>query len=231
MERIYEAALHALITQRCQRAYVHDMRNGLQRIYGGFELLSRAVSAAATGAKIPPEKAIDFSKQAIKNHEQALDRILSQLILSDETQVPTHVGEVLGEISRFLNNDASARDIALSVAVAEDAAILVRPGRLRLVFLALLVDAIDSLPPHSELRVQLSKQKPHVRIEITSSKMVAGKWDTSASEAVQIDLQAEPLRKGLIVPAAKKLIEAEGGTLHFSAGQTLMHFTEETSES
>ena len=39
---VLDAAVQTLINERCRRAYMHDMRGGLQAIYSSLELLARS---------------------------------------------------------------------------------------------------------------------------------------------------------------------------------------------
>jgi len=44
---VLDAAVQTLINERCRRAYMHDMRGGLQAIYSSLELLARSAKHAA----------------------------------------------------------------------------------------------------------------------------------------------------------------------------------------
>ena len=57
--QVLDAAAYALIGERCQQAYIHDIRGGLQAINSAVELLARSVkSPAQNGALLEKASAL-----------------------------------------------------------------------------------------------------------------------------------------------------------------------------
>ena len=69
---LLEDALRAYLNRRCRRAYAHDLRNGLQGIFGGVDALTRAARSTKP-LSVPLEQLTQFVQQAIGNHERGLE--------------------------------------------------------------------------------------------------------------------------------------------------------------
>src|SRR5258706_8367474 len=103
-ESLLEAALHASLARRCERAYVHDLRNGLQSIYASVDVLTRMLGGK-TSAILSPEKAAGMARKAIQVYEQSLNEVAKRLIVQSETPRSISVGAALRELCAFLGND------------------------------------------------------------------------------------------------------------------------------
>ncbi len=160
---VMEDALRGHLSRRCRRAYAHDMRNGLQGIYGGVDALARAARAAKP-TSIPLEQVAQFVQQAITNHERGLERILESIAPEDAVIAPVAVDELMGALARFLTNDAARNGVRLKLDLGGKMLAAVVPAQLRLVFLGLLTDAIDSIPAGGDIRI--SGQARGARLQI-----------------------------------------------------------------
>src|ERR1700737_5570393 len=74
---VLDAAVQTLINERCHRAYIHDMRGGLQAVYSSLEVLARSAKHG-TPNTVLIENASSIAKRAMANHEQALVDIVNQ---------------------------------------------------------------------------------------------------------------------------------------------------------
>jgi signal transduction histidine kinase len=215
LARILEPALHALIASRCHRAYRHDLRNGLQGIYGGFDALGRLLQTPARdAAKV--ERTTDFVRQAITGHEKSLERVLHGLAPLEQPAELIDAGVMLQELAKFLTNDAAAQRVSLRTSVAEPAPVRVRPQKLRLALLSLLIDAIDAIDATasgSALQLASTVANDRVLIELADSRPVVAEVDPWA-----LDLTTVPPQRGLTLFVVRQLVLGEGGTIECESG-------------
>jgi len=114
--QVLDAAAYALIGERCQQAYIHDIRGGLQAINSAVELLARSVkSPAQNGALL--EKASALAHRAMATHEQTVIDIVQGMAPIDEPACTVDLGEVVHEVLHFLRNDAFAKSISFRLAL------------------------------------------------------------------------------------------------------------------
>jgi signal transduction histidine kinase len=167
-----EDALRAHLNRRCRRAYAHDLRNGLQGIFGGVDALTRAARTTKPLA-VPLEQLTQFVQQAITNHERGLERVLDSL--APEQQEPTVVclRELLTEQVRFMTNDTARNNVRVRQSYDDDMKVSVVFARLRLVALGLLTDSIDAMPSGGELRVAGRTVEGHAQFEIIDTRKQA----------------------------------------------------------
>lgn len=182
---LLEDALLAYLNRRCRRAYSHDLRNGLQGIFGGVDALTRA--ARATPDKplaVPLEQLTTFVQQAITNHERGLDRVLESLAPEQQAATLISCGELLTELARFLTNDAARHNIRVRQDFSDDLKITAPLSRLRLIVLGLLTDSIDAQPTGGEIRISGRTTDRRVQFEIVDTRVEPRK-DSLVSEAIE----------------------------------------------
>ena len=97
---LLEADLHVRGSSRCRRAYLHDLRDGLQAISGAVDLLAR--SSVASGDNRPLiDRASDLSRRAVTTYEQCVAGILDDLLFPADLPVAVKVGDLLQEVTKF----------------------------------------------------------------------------------------------------------------------------------
>lgn len=206
--RILEPALHAHLAIRCHRAYRHDLRNGLQGIYGGFDALSRLLQAPKDNARV--ERITDFVRQAVTNHEKSLERVLLSLAPLEQAAEPIDVSALLTELARFLTNDAAVHRVSLRSNIAQPVTALVRAPKLRLVLLGLMVDAIDAMPSGGVLQVG-TRMNAAAWIELADTRAAP-----LAAAPAELDLHDSPPHRGWLGYVVSQLIAAEGGSVEYA---------------
>src|ERR1700751_3341723 len=80
---VLDAAVQTLINERCRRAYIHDMRGGLQAVYSSVEVLARSAKHGAANTGLI-DNAASMAKRAMAAHEQALLDIVNQVMGHDD---------------------------------------------------------------------------------------------------------------------------------------------------
>jgi signal transduction histidine kinase len=166
---LLEDALRAYINRRCRRAYAHDLRNGLQGIFGGVDALTRAAQGTKPMA-IPLEQVTQFVRQAIGNHERGLERVLESMAPEEFTAAPVSIRELLSELVRFLTNDAARNNVRVRTDFSEDLPLTTVIARLRLIALGLLSEAIDACPRGGEVRISGQPTASGVLFEIVDAR-------------------------------------------------------------
>jgi signal transduction histidine kinase len=206
--RCLEPALHALIATRCHRAYRHDLSNGLQGIYGGFEVLTRMLQLPARDpARV--ERTADLVRQAVTAHEKSLERILHGLAPLEQPAARIDVSMLLQELVRFLINDAAAHRVTLRGPQSTRVAAQARPNKLRLILLSLMVDAIDAMPNGGLLQVSATESGSESLLELSDERR-----GESPADPWALDLSAEPAQRGWTLYVVRQLVIGEGGNIH-----------------
>jgi signal transduction histidine kinase len=167
---LLEHALRGYLSRRCKRAYAHEMRNGLQGVYGGVDALTRAARADKPTA-VPLERLTQFVQQAIANHERGLEHVLESVAAEESTALATlDIKALLADLLRFLTHDAGRHSVRSSLQIDQPLVIEAAPATLRLIFLGLLTDAIDAMPDGGELRISAQKSGAHIQIDLADSR-------------------------------------------------------------
>jgi hypothetical protein len=214
--RILEPALHAAISTRCHRAYRHDLKNGLQGIYGGFDALNRLLQLQVRDtAKV--ERTTDFVRQAVTGHEKGLERVLHSLSPLEQAPESMDVSLLAHELCKFLTNDATAHRVTLRCSAAQPAVSNSRPPKLRLALLSLMVDAIDAMPAGGTLQLSVSTDQHGVQLLLRDTREAA-----ASADPWTLDLTTTPPHRGWTLFVVRQLILTEGGSIDcdFGAGRT-----------
>jgi hypothetical protein len=167
VDDVLEAAVQTLINDRCRRAYIHDMRGGLQAIYNSFELLARSAKNGTQNAALI-DGAASMVKRAMANHEQALLDIVNHVIGPEGTAEVVDLGQLIHEAQQFLRNDALSRGIVLRLSGQQNVLVAAQRNKLRSLILGLLLVGIDALPAGAELQVELSVVESFALLELRS---------------------------------------------------------------
>jgi len=152
---VLDAAVQTLINERCRRAYIHDLRGGLQAIYSSLELLARSARHAAQNPALI-DGATAIAKRAMANHEQSMIGIVNQLTGPDDAPVILNLSALVKQAQQLLRNDALGKEITLALSGREDLQVLSEPNKLRSLIFGLLALGIDGSPSGAGLQVELS---------------------------------------------------------------------------
>jgi signal transduction histidine kinase len=218
---VLDAAVQTLINERCRRAYLHDMRGGLQAIYSSLELLARSAKNAAQNAALV-DSAASLAKRAMANHEQSVADIVNQVAGPDGAPVILNLAAQVRQAQQFLRNDASAKSITLSMAGGDGLLIMSEKNKLRSMLLGLLATGIDASPPGAELHVELSRADSYAVLELRSQltyHAVREAAELFSQEAVNLGSQE------LVLGSARRWITANGGRMEIppaAAGSTTL---------
>jgi len=189
---LLEDALRAYLNRRCRRAYAHDLRNGLQGIFGGVDALTRAARTTATGKplNVPLEQLTTFVQQAIANHERGLERVIESLAPEQQAPAPVSCRELLISLAHFLTNDAARNNIRVRHDFNDNLNTTTVIARLRLIMLGLLTDSIDALAGGGEIRLRGQTSEGRVQFELvdTRSQPKAASFVSDAIERLVTEL-------------------------------------------
>lgn len=169
---LLEDALRAYLNRRCRRAYAHDLRNGLQGIFGGVDALTRAARSTTSGKPlhVPLEQLTTFVQQAITNHERGLERVMESIAPDQRAPSPVSCRELLIELARFLTNDAARNNVRVRQDFNDDLKTTTVVPRLRLIGLGLLTESIDALSSGGEIRMAGRTIDGRVQLEIIDTR-------------------------------------------------------------
>jgi signal transduction histidine kinase len=167
VEDVLDAAVQTLINERCRRAYMHDMRGGLQAIYTSFEALARSAKHGAQNAALI-DNASSIAKRAMAHHEQALVEIVNQVTGPEDAPAVVNLESLVKQAQQFLRNEALCKGITLGLSGEHDVLVFSKRNKLRSLILGLLALGIDELTAGAELQVELSRVDGYALLELRS---------------------------------------------------------------
>jgi hypothetical protein len=209
VDDVLDAAVQTFINDRCRRAYIHDMRGGLQAIYTSFEVLARSAKNGSQNAAFI-DNASSMAKRAVAHHEQALVDIVNQVTGPEGAAEVVDLGRLVQEARQFLRNDALSRGIELRSSGQENVLVLTQKNKLRSLILGLLAVGIDALPVGADLHIELSLEESFALLELRSEATygaIRGPEELLCHEPV--DLRPQELVLGF----ARRWIMARGGRM------------------
>jgi signal transduction histidine kinase len=165
---LVDAAAWALVGERCRRSYVHDLRGGLQVFHSAVELLTRAANSPGGNAALA-EKASALARRAIENHEKMLGAVFNQLTPQKEVPTAVDVGEVVGDVLRFLRGDLASRSLTFQLQSTETVLVLAQAHKFRLIVLGLASALADGLEAGSQVEVSVTRLASNAVIEFKSN--------------------------------------------------------------
>jgi transporter family protein len=222
-DQLLEAAVNTVVNARCRRAYLHDLRGGLQAISGAFELLARL---ARTGKSDPAlvDRASAIARSALANHEGAVVEMLKEVVSDEEPLGAVDFGELIDETLQFLRNDIARKQIRLSVNRCDTLEVLTQKHKLRLLLLGLLTLRIDECPPGAELIVTVVRAENLAVVAVISAP-------GPQPDASHIEQSPEPIYPGrMVLEWASKWLSRHGGRVepmradHSGRGESRIYY-------
>jgi signal transduction histidine kinase len=212
---VLEAAVQTLINDRCRRAYMHDMRGGLQALFTSVEMLARSAKYGAQNAALI-DNAASIAKRAMAHHEQALIDIVNQVTGPVEAAAVVNLAGLIKDAQHFLRNDALCKGITLSWSGSENVLVFSQRNKLRSLILGLLTLGIDALPEGEGLHVELTRAENFALLELRSALTY-----NAIREADELLCHERVQPQELVLGFARQWIMANGGRveLHSPAGE------------
>src|ERR1700680_3668358 len=204
---VLDAAVQTLINERCRRAYMHDMRGGLQAIYSSLELLARSAKHAAQNPALI-DAAATIAKRAMANYEQSMVAIVNQVTGPGEAPVVLNLSTLVQQAQQFLRNDALGKETTLGLSGRDDLQVLSEPNKLRSLILGLLALSIDDSPAGADLQVELSCSEGFAVLDLRSPltyDAIRGAEDLLCREPLNLKPQE------LVLGFVRQWIMANGG--------------------
>ena len=204
---VLDAAVQTLINERCRRAYMHDLRGGLQAIYSSLELLARSARHASQNPALI-DGATSIAKRAMANYEESMVAIVNQVTGPDDAPVILNLSTLVKQAQQFLRNDALGKEITLGLSGREDLRVLSEPNKLRSLILGLLALSIDASPTGAGLQVELSCADGFAVLELRSHltyETIRGAEELLSREPVNLKPQE------MVLGFARQWITANGG--------------------
>lgn len=158
-----DSALQAQILQRCRRSIDHDIKNAVQALHSGLEVLSRTLHAPAT-RKISPLECLPLLQQQLANLRAKLAALLDEVAPEPAAPAAFDLAELLNDLLRFLNHERAARLAQLQL--PSQASVVARKSVARRVLLSCILDALDSVEAEGSLQFVITQSDPHVALEL-----------------------------------------------------------------
>ena len=161
---LLDAAAYALAGERCRQSYLHDMRGALQVLQSAVELLIRAAGSCTENPALA-EKASGLARRAVQNYEKSLVELVNHLTPHDELASVVNVGELVGDVVRFIRNDAASKSITFHLESAADVFVLAQPHKFRMLLLGLCSALTDGLPPETVVDIAIGRTASSASVE------------------------------------------------------------------
>lgn len=158
-----DSALQAQILQRCRRSIDHDLKNAVQALHSGLEVLSRTLQSPAT-RKISPLECIPLLQQQLVNLQAKLGSLLDEVAPEPDAPAAFDLVALLQDLLRFLNHERAAAHAQLQL--PPQASVLVRKSVVRRVLLSCILDALDSVEPQDSLQFVITQADSRVALEL-----------------------------------------------------------------
>ena len=210
---VLDAAVQTLINERCHRAYIHDMRGGLQAVYSSLEVLARSAKHGTPNTLLI-DNASSIAKRAMANHEQALVDIVNQVTGPDDAPTVVNLASLVKQAQQFLRNDALSKGIKLGLSGCEDVLVFSQRNKLRSLILGLFAVGIDGLPTGAELRVELHRVDGYALLELRSDLTYD---DIREAEELLCHEPVDLRPQELVLGFARRWITANGGRVEIHA--------------
>jgi len=162
---LLEAATYALVGARCRRTHLHDLRGDLQALNSSVELLVRAAKAAGENTPLA-EKAGALARKTLLSHEKTMVELIELSAPGDEAATPVDVGELIGEVTSFLRNDALRSSVAVRVKAAAGVSIVTHRRLCKTIFVGLCAMTIDAMPEGGCIDITVGRSESLASIEL-----------------------------------------------------------------
>jgi signal transduction histidine kinase len=216
---VFDAALQTFINDRCRQSYIHEMRGGLQAIHSSIELLVRSAKQGAVGGALI-EHASALAKRAMASHERVMLEIVDQLTVPECEPMVVNLVSLMEQVQRFMRNEASNRNVRISVAGDRSLQVSAPHGKLRTLLLGVLALGIDALPVGAELKIDVGR--------VDEDACVSFQGELSVGEIRSVEaLIHEKVRllqpRELILGGARHWLQKHAGRLAADPGVGLHH--------
>lgn len=183
-------ALDAMILARCRRPLGHEMKNAVQGLYSGIEILSKAIETGGR-FKLTPADCLPLLRRQLDGLQETLHGILDDVAPPDSGPVELDVVAVIRDLVRFLMSDAAIAGVKFDLEVPDHASVITQPAMVRKVLLGCMLDAIDAMRGGGRLRIVAVVAADQVSIECRDTRFernLQGEAESSAPSA-RIDTQ------------------------------------------
>ena len=207
---VFEAAAYALVAKRWRESYVHDARGRQQALQSAVELLLRAANSRGEQLAVSV-KAAALARRAMAADEISLIDLLDQVAPQAQAPIALNLVEMLGELLRFMRNDAARKSIEFHLDSGPELFIFTQSKKLRMLLLGLSAVMIDELGNGSRVEFSAKKVELQVHLEIRSSMS----WPSTGGAKLAWPPAAGPtyLTSSLFLLLSRQWLEENGGEI------------------
>lgn len=157
-----DSALQAQILQRCRRSIDHDIKNAVQALHSGLEVLFRTLQSPAN-RKISPLECVPLLRQQLANLQAKLAGLLDEVAPEPAAPAAFDLVELLKGLLSFLNHERAVTQARLQL--PPQAVVLARKAVVRRVLLGCILDALDSVESAGSLQFVMVQADSRVSLE------------------------------------------------------------------
>jgi signal transduction histidine kinase len=197
-------ALDAMIVARCRRPLGHEMKNAVQGLYSGIEILNKAIESQGK-ARIGPADCVPLLRRQLDGLQEALHRVLDDVAPQPGEPGAVDVAALVRDLVRFLMSDAAVAGVRVELDAPQSLAVRARAHVIRRVLLGFTLDAIDAMRGGGALQLRVKEGEAAAIVELRDSRSAQG-LGAVPSEHVRIDTD-------LLRRVATELMSEEQGAL------------------
>ena len=160
---LLDSALQAQILQRCRRSIDHDLKNAIQALHSGLEVLTRTLQAPGA-RKMSPLECIPLLQQQLAGLQNQLGLLLDEIAPEPAAPAAFDLSHLLVDLLRFLNHERVVANAQREL--PPQAMVLARRTVVRRVLLSCVLDAIDHVEAAGSLHFVMTRDHPNLTLEI-----------------------------------------------------------------
>lgn len=158
---LYFSALRAQVVERCRRTLNHDLNNAIQSVHSGLELLTKCLEPPGN-ARITPRQCIGLLQQQFTSLQKTVGSLLADLAAPPGAPETIDVREALESALHLLRHERALSQAR--VTIESESQVFARRVVLRVVLLALLLEAADAGGQIGQVSVEVSASDSAVRL-------------------------------------------------------------------
>lgn len=198
-------ALDAMILRRCRRPLGHEMKNAVQGLYSGTEILAKVIEPGSR-SKVSPAECVALLRRQLDSLQQRLAHILDDIAPEESASEMLDVSALIHDVARFLMSDAAVANVKIQlVEMPPQAMALASAARIRRLVLGFFLDAIDAMRGAGTLSVRIRANPETTTIELLDTR------GAMTPEQTAVARQVVPISGALLHSVASRTLAAAGG--------------------
>jgi PAS domain S-box-containing protein len=168
------------------------------------------------------EKLVSVERQVFYG-QKVMQRLLRFAAKPEKEGLPDNVSSLLEEAAEMIKPLLKRQGIKLGLSLDENLTVLADANLLGLVFMDIMMNAVDAMPEGGKLSISVSKKIPEEQIEVVVSDTGTGISEDIIPFVFEPFFSTKPAGKGtgLGLSVAKRIIQDHGGEINLESTEGL----------